>query len=159
MWCRSAPSAGELWLFDAGARWGDEPRAHIHWRRRADDEVFISGLRMTGYCRAARTAILAELGRRYGFTRAAWHRMKNGRPIEVRTRIMAKNDVAAAESVDKKMWVEFGYIDDKGRRIVQRSEHDEVPHRITRGVQLAVVGALVKLPGDDLSGFIAALRD
>lgn len=160
MWAQALAQAGELWLFDDGVQWGAKWRAHISWKRMDDEEcALISGLKMEGYSQDAREAILAELGR-LGFTKAAWFRMKQGKRILRKVKIMAKNESAAAEDrVDEKVWVEFGYIDDKGRRVVQRTDHEKIPHRVTRGVQLAVVGGLLKLPGDDLSDFAAALTE
>lgn len=123
------------------------------------DCALISGLKMEGYSAEAREAILSELGR-LGFKRAAWFRMKQGKQILRKVQIMVKSvEVSSEDKIDEKMWFEFGYIDDKGRKVVQRSEHDKVPHKVSRGVQLAIIGAVLKLPGDDLSDFATMLAE
>lgn len=162
MWARAQADAGELWVFGAGQAFGrDRWLAHVHWRRRREGEVMISGLKADGFSRETYRTILAELGK-LGFTSAAYFRMQGG-TLTLKEGIRIMNTAAAgasapADMTDKKLWVEFGYIDDKGRKIVQRSEHDDVPHSVTRAVQLAVVGALVALPGDGAAVVAAKLQ-
>jgi hypothetical protein len=141
MWARALPSAGELWLFDDHQRWGDVGwAAHLHWRRLDGDEVRISGLKSESYCRAARGAIFAELGR-LGFTWASWIRMKNGEPLIIRKRIeMAK---AAGYDVEIKISVKRSGTADVFSRTTQ--EYVGLPYGDLVAVQKAIADGLIAL--------------